>query len=59
MFIRCVIVGGAAAAEAETDQVGFFGEDELPELSISRVTPWQIKRMFEHLRNPALPTDFD
>jgi ADP-ribose pyrophosphatase YjhB (NUDIX family) len=41
------------------DGVGFFGEHELPELSLSRVTPGQIKRFFEHRRDPTLPADFD
>ena len=59
LFIRLEIVGGAAATSSETGQVAFFGETEIPELSITRVTPWQVKRMFEHLRNPNMPTDFD
>jgi ADP-ribose pyrophosphatase YjhB (NUDIX family) len=59
LFIQCEIAGGTAAAKSETDQVAFFAETELPELSINRVTPWQIKRMFEHLRDPGLPVDFD
>ena len=43
----------------ETGDVGFFSEDELPELSLARVTGAQIARFFEHLRQPDLPTDFD
>jgi hypothetical protein len=39
--------------------LGFFGEDEIPELSPTRVTRWQIQRMFEHHRRPKLPADFD
>ena len=39
--------------------MGFFREDQLPELSISRTTPAQIARLFEHLRQPELPADFD
>jgi ADP-ribose pyrophosphatase YjhB (NUDIX family) len=39
--------------------VGFFGVHALPELSLSRVTPAQIKRFFEHHRQPELPADFD
>jgi ADP-ribose pyrophosphatase YjhB (NUDIX family) len=58
-FFICEIIGGEAKKGSETDDVGFFGEDELPELSISRVTSGQIKRMFEHYRNPEMPTDFD
>jgi ADP-ribose pyrophosphatase YjhB (NUDIX family) len=43
----------------EADGVGFFGEQELPELSLSRVTPAQVRRFFEHRRRPDLPADFD
>jgi ADP-ribose pyrophosphatase YjhB (NUDIX family) len=58
-FILCEIVGGQEAVSSETDGVGFFGESELPELSITRVTHAQIQRVFEHHKNPKLPTDFD
>lgn len=59
LFFRCEILGGEATQSIETDGVGFFGEHELPELSIGRVTPGQIARFFEHLRHPDWPTDFD
>jgi ADP-ribose pyrophosphatase YjhB (NUDIX family) len=59
IFILCEIVGGMATPSSETDRVGFFGENELPPLSLGRVTEWQMHRMFEHHRNPNLPTDFD
>ncbi len=59
LFVLCTLVGGCGTHSVETDGVGFFSEDNLPELSISRVTPGQIHRMFEHHRNPSLPTDFD
>ncbi len=59
VFVRCEIVGGEAATSHETDAVGFFGEAAIPELSLARVTPTQIARCFEHLRQPGLPTDFD
>ncbi len=59
LFIECEIIGGKATLSSETDGVGFFGEAELPELSITRVTLGQILRIFEHHRNPGLPTDFD
>jgi len=47
------------AAYRETDGVAFFRADELPELSIGRVTPTQLQRFFEHRRHPDWPTDFD
>lgn len=59
MFIRCEISGGGASASVETSEVGFFGEEELPPLSEGRVAPAQLRRMFDHLRDPDLPADFD
>lgn len=59
MFIRCEITGGEAAASMETSEVGFFGEEELPPLSTGRATEAQLRRMFRHLREPELPTEFD
>ncbi len=59
LFFQCQIVGGAAQASLETEDVQFFGEQEIPELSSTRVMPSQISRLFEHYRKPDLPTDFD
>ena len=60
LFFLCEITGGAPTESYETTGVGFFAESEIPEqLSISRTLPFQLARMFEHHRNPALPTDFD
>jgi ADP-ribose pyrophosphatase YjhB (NUDIX family) len=59
MYFLCEISGGEAAGSVETSEVEFFPEDGLPELSLSRVTPSQLKRMFEHARHPEWPTDFD
>ncbi|GMK45979.1 ADP-ribose pyrophosphatase [Paenibacillus glycanilyticus] len=52
MFILCEIIGGEAVAGVETSDVGFFGIDELPELSIERNTLEQVQLMFEYLHNP-------
>ena len=59
VFIRCEIVGGGPKDSDETAEPGFFGEGEIPPLSLSRTTPAQITRLFEHYRNPDLPADFD
>jgi ADP-ribose pyrophosphatase YjhB (NUDIX family) len=59
LMIRCELVGGEPRHSIETDGVGFFGEDEVPPLSEGRVTPGEIRRMFEHLRHPEWPTDLD
>jgi len=59
MFFLCEIITGAATESLETEAVAFFGEHEIPPLSLSRVTPEQIARMFEHYRHPEWLTDFD
>ncbi len=59
LFFLCEIVGGAPANSVETSGVAFFHEDEIPELSLSRVTPEQISRLFQHYQHPDWPTDFD
>lgn len=55
----CELTGGAPRPSVETSEVGFFAEDELPELSPGRNQPHQVRRMFAHYRRPDLPTDFD
>ena len=59
MFFICEITGGAARPNHEIHDVGFFEEDAIPELSLGRVLPAQIERMFDHWRQPDLPTEFD
>ena len=60
MFFVCVAVGGAAAVSSETSEVAWFAEDALPgDLSTGRVLPGQLRRMFAHARDPALPTEFE
>ena len=59
VFIRCEIIGGSPTTSHEIQGVGFFGEDEIPDLSLTRNVPAQIARMFEHHRHPDLPADFD
>ncbi len=59
LFFQCELLGGAPSPSLETDDVAFFGKDEIPELSLLRVTPAQVARLFEHYRHPDWPTDFD
>jgi ADP-ribose pyrophosphatase YjhB (NUDIX family) len=59
MFFICEILGGEARPSKETPEVGFFALDALPPLSVSRVLEFQIRRLYEHVKNPALATDFD
>jgi ADP-ribose pyrophosphatase YjhB (NUDIX family) len=59
LFFLCELRGGTAAESVETSGVDFFAEGNLPPLSLTRVIEPQIHHMFEHHRNPALPTSFD
>ncbi len=58
-FFVCELCGGTASSSLETSAVDFFEEANLPPLSLHRITPTQVKHMFEHHRNPSLPTSFD
>jgi len=59
MFFICEITGGAPRPSIETSEIGFFDENQLPDLSAGRNQAHQIRRMFAHYRNLDLPTDFD
>ena len=58
-FFICELIGGEASPSIETSAVEFFPLDQLPDLSLGRVTPEQIGRMYAHRRNPQLMTEFD
>jgi len=58
-FFLCERIGGFAQTSLETDGAEFFAPDALPPLSPGRTTVAQIEHMFEHHRNPGLPTSFD
>lgn len=59
LFFLCEITGGTATESHETTGVDFFAPDNIPSLSVDRTLPFQIQRMFDHRREPSLPTDFD
>jgi ADP-ribose pyrophosphatase YjhB (NUDIX family) len=59
LFFLCEIESGEAAPSAETSNVGFFGLEALPPLSLSRITNEQIRFCFETGLRPAQPTAFD
>jgi ADP-ribose pyrophosphatase YjhB (NUDIX family) len=59
MFFICDLIGGHAQKSSETDEIEFFTEQQIPDLSLTKVTFQQVKRMFEHHKNPLLPPDFD
>ncbi len=48
LYFQCELLGGGPlAASTETEGVGFFSKDALPELSLGRVTSQQIERLIE------------
>jgi ADP-ribose pyrophosphatase YjhB (NUDIX family) len=59
VFFLCERLGGQAQSSIETDGAEFFAPQALPHLSPGRTTVAQIELMFEHHRNPGLPTSFD
>lgn len=60
LFFLCRLTGGyAPPSELETLDVGWFGLDELPELSTGRVLPHELARVLAHHHDRSLPTEFD
>ena len=59
LFYVCEVTGGTGQSGLETSDVDWFAESDLPDdLSLGRVLPGQLQRMFAHHRDPALPTEF-
>lgn len=48
-----------AGLDGETTDVGFFGLDDLPELSTGRTTGAQLAMLLRHHRDRDAPTEFD
>ncbi len=60
LFFTCEPIGGGPSTGLETSEVAWFAENEIPQnLSVERVLPRQIRRMFAHRRDATLPTEFD
>jgi ADP-ribose pyrophosphatase YjhB (NUDIX family) len=60
LFFICEPIGGKPTTGIETSEVAWFAGNDIPrDLSLGRVLPRQIRRMFAHRRDPALPTDFE
>lgn len=59
LFFECEIVGGEATTGLETNDVGFFPEDDLPPLSVARNTESQLRMIFQKRVNPNEDVDFD
>lgn len=61
LFVLCQLTGGEAQDSNETEGAAFFREDQVDALTLSlpRTTHEELHRMFQHHRNPDLPTDCD
>ena len=55
----CEIASGTPRTSYETDAVDWFALDALPEMSVGRSTPAQVRRMREHWLQRDLPADYD
>jgi ADP-ribose pyrophosphatase YjhB (NUDIX family) len=59
IFILCESQNETLGTGTETDDVAFFGKDELPPLSLHRNTKEQIEMMFSIESQSAVPVYFD
>jgi ADP-ribose pyrophosphatase YjhB (NUDIX family) len=59
IFLGCEITGEDRMDGLETTDASFFGEDNIPELSGPRNTPWQIKLLFDFRNGIKTPPYFD
>ncbi len=59
IFIGCQLLGGELQTAFDTLDAGFFAIDNIPVLSEERVTPAQIRLMFEYHRHPDKQAMFD
>lgn len=60
LFFLCRRAGTVQSPAAlETLDVGWFGLDALPPLSVGRVNRRQLERALAHHRDPSLPSEFD
>jgi ADP-ribose pyrophosphatase YjhB (NUDIX family) len=59
MFFLCEEVGVVSKSDLETSEVAFFKWDALPELSLGRNTPSQIRMLWEHIRSGHDQAIFD
>lgn len=59
LFILCEITGGAFTEVFDILGKGFFKQSELPPLSLERVLPEQIDRMFDYHHHPGRDVYWD
>jgi len=61
LFFLCELISGQATTSIETDAVGFFTHTQIAQLKLSlpRILPSQIDRIFAHYYHPEWLTDID
>ncbi len=60
LFFVCALEGGEPRASLETSGCAWFTEGAIPaDLSLGRVLPHQVARMFVHWREPGIATEFE
>ncbi|GBR04850.1 NUDIX hydrolase [Asaia siamensis] len=61
VFYLCRLTGGTPTIDnLETSGIGWFDRHDLPtDLSLGRLQPSQLARMFDHYDHPELATDYD
>jgi ADP-ribose pyrophosphatase YjhB (NUDIX family) len=59
LFFLCGLIAEATPDPLETAEPTFYTKNQIPELSLPRVTREEIECMFTHLAEPDRPTDFD
>jgi ADP-ribose pyrophosphatase YjhB (NUDIX family) len=55
----CELLPEERLTDRDAHGARFFGEQEMPDLSLTRITGAQISRLFAQHRDPSIPTDFD
>jgi ADP-ribose pyrophosphatase YjhB (NUDIX family) len=59
IFVECELIENNFEENTETLDSGFFELDKLPDLSLERITPDQIKMCFEAKKHKTFETIFD
>ena len=59
LIFLCELTGGQPDPDLEISEVGFFSLDQLPELSVERTLPEDIRLLDQHRRDRSLSTRFD
>jgi ADP-ribose pyrophosphatase YjhB (NUDIX family) len=59
LVFLCELLAEERRTDVDAKGTRFFGEQDIPDLSVTRVTRAQISRFFAQCRDPNLSTDFD